>query len=145
MPRVFLAFAVLCTVECSLVWSKTLGDHMVLQRDAVSPPASVWGLGAAPGDTVDVVFNGASIVAAVNESTGVWIAALPPTPAGGPYTIVANSSDGSSLQMVDVLFGDVFFFGGQSNMAFTVSEAYNATTEIESANSYPMIVSHSQS
>lgn len=114
---------------------------MVLQRDAVSPPATIWGLGAAAGDTVRVSFNGASIAAKINETTGAWVAALPPTPAGGPFAIVVNSSDGTSAELIDVLFGDVYFFGGQSNMAFSVEEAWNASTEIATANNYPLIVS----
>jgi hypothetical protein len=99
------------TCACGIRLSATLGDHAVLQRNAVKPPATIWGTGAG-GTTVSVTFAGQKHLSTVNSTTGVWICALPPTPAGGPYTIVVNASDGSSVSLVDVLFGDVFFFGG---------------------------------
>ena len=127
-------------VKSSISLSLTLGDHMVLQRDAASPPASIWGLGAGPGQNVRVTLDGVAYPAVVNETSGLWVASLPPTPAGGPHAIVATASDGSSVRLDDVLFGDVYFWGGQSNMAFQVSEAFNATAEIATANNYPQIV-----
>ena len=46
-------------------------------------------------------------------------------PAGGPYTIVATSvvnKTAVNITLNDVLFGDVWLCGGQSNMQFTVSQ-----------------------
>ena len=52
----------------------------------------------------------------------IWRAQLPPTAEGGPYKITAVSEQGGVLEISDVLFGDVWMCGGQSNMVFTVSE-----------------------
>jgi len=39
----------------------------------------------------------------------------------------------------NVLFGDVWVCGGQSNMQFTVDEGFNATEEVRAAAGYPNI------
>lgn len=46
---------------------------------------------------------------------------LDPVQAGGPYNLTAVQK-GSKLVLTDVLFGDVWLCGGQSNMAFTLSQ-----------------------
>ena len=51
-----------------------------------------------------------------------WVAVLPATPEGGPHTITASSSSYGKATITDVLFGDVWICGGQSNMVFTVPQ-----------------------
>lgn len=64
---------------------------------------------------------------------------IPPTAASEtPYTITATSGSGS-ISLKNVLFGDVWVCGGQSNMVFTVPSAFNATDEIAKADNYPNI------
>jgi hypothetical protein len=70
---------------------------------------------------------------------GVWRQALPSTPAGGPYSLIFEGTDGSTASLDDVLFGDVHLCGGQSNAQFTVIQAINATAEIAAAANYPHI------
>lgn len=53
--------------------------------------------------------------------TGIWQVALEPVDAGGPYSIYAVS-EGSICSLKDVLFGDIWLCGGQSNMLFTTSQ-----------------------
>ena len=104
-------------------------DHMVLQRDM---PVPVWGT-YAPGKSVEIKLcttnaGGSRLVAestATQFENGRWIAFLPPMPAGGPYEILVGAGrsvpgacavDGTTLTVEDVLFGDVWICGGQSNM-----------------------------
>ena len=104
-------------------------DHMVLQRDM---PVPVWGT-YAPGESVEIKLcttnaGGSRLVAestATQFENGRWIAFLPPMPAGGPYEILVGAGrsvpgacavDGTTLTVEDVLFGDVWICGGQSNM-----------------------------
>jgi sialate O-acetylesterase len=47
---------------------------------------------------------------------GRWRVDLPSLPAGGPHTLTAAGSDGSSAVSSDVCVGDVFLCSGQSNM-----------------------------
>lgn len=100
-------------------------DHAVLQRDRA---LVIWGA-ARPGDRVAVEFNSAS-VSAVADRSGEWRATLPPSPAGGPYTLTARAGSGATQTIEDVLVGDVFLCSGQSNMAHPVRNSLNADAEI---------------
>lgn len=57
-------------------------------------------------------------------------------PAGGPFTITV--SDGKKTVLKNVMSGDVWFCGGQSNMELTVSNVNNSKAEIAAAD-YPNI------
>jgi len=119
--------------------SLTLGDHMVLQRDAVAPAAHVWGFADA-GVSVAASLDGAApLPAATAGADGVWRVALPPTPAGGPHSFAFKASDGSSAALNDVYFGEVHLCSGQSNMGFVVSQSLNASAELAAANDFPLI------
>ena len=105
-------------------------DHMVLQRDC---PVPVWGTGM-PRESVFVrLFDGegenrrcvAKGAATIGEN-GRWCVVLPQQPAGGPYALVVEHAhaplrydppeDAGYLAIKDVLVGDVWLCGGQSNM-----------------------------
>jgi sialate O-acetylesterase len=104
-------------------------DHAVLQRGR---PIPVYG--AAPaGSRIIVAVNGIS-VHAIGGADGTWRAQLPAMAAGGPYTLSAAIAGGASEQAHDVMVGDVFLCGGQSNMQFPVKGADNAREEIATAN-----------
>jgi sialate O-acetylesterase len=119
-----------------LLLSRTLGSHMVLQRE---PEASVvWGY-AGTNETITVDFDGTSLAPVKPDANGTWRQILPPTAAGGPYTVKATSSVGVTAELTDVLFGDVFMCGGQSNMQFAMADVFNATAEIAAADHYPHI------
>lgn len=110
-----------------------IADHMVLQRDVVNP---IWGW-AAPGDEVILSFNGHryKVTAAID---GSWTVHLPVTHAGGPYTLDIQGRN--HIVVSDILFGDVWFCSGQSNMVLPmerVKEKY--PEEIAGAAGFPMI------
>src|SRR5688572_3121238 len=104
----------------------------ILQRER---PIPVWGR-AEPGESIRVTFHGES-VETLTGSDGRWRVTLRAQPA---------SSDGAELivqgrdtvRVRDVLVGDVWLCGGQSNMAFTVYRGLNANAEIGVAN-FPLI------
>jgi sialate O-acetylesterase len=119
--------------------SNVFGSHMVLQRDSVD--TLVYGF-AAPGDTVTLQVDGNALPPSKADASGVWRSALPKsmTVAGGPHAINAVCSDGSTGgSLTDVLFGDVFLCGGQSNMQFTTVSAFNGTEEVARAANYPNV------
>ena len=113
-----------------------VGSHMVLQRER---PVPVWGW-AAPGEKVSVTFQSKTYPATAPDATGRWQATLPATPAGGPYTLTIKGQN--TLEVDDVLFGDVWLASGQSNMQFKVKDSnpggyqpvQNADQEIAAAN-----------
>jgi len=116
--------------------SATLGDHMVLQR--APQQAIVWGNTTA-GATVITTFNGKSFTSTADVN-GTWRQVLPATPASKKaYTLRFKSSSGETASLSDVLFGDVYICGGQSNMQFGMLAVTNKSTEIELANNYPTI------
>ena len=47
----------------------------------------------------------------------IWKAFLPAQEEGGPYNVTMSSS-GCALSISNVLFGDVWFCSGQSNMVY---------------------------
>lgn len=117
----------------TLRFSPLFGSGAVLQRDK---PIRVWGEAAA-GAHVRVTIDGVEATA-VAESDGTWQATLPPHPAGGPYTLVARTDadidsdcdgngggDGDGKVIAnDVLYGDVWVLGGQSNMQLWMGRLY---------------------
>ena len=100
------------------------GDHAVLQR---GQPITVWGK-AAPGASVTVKLGGESVQVTAGRD-GKWRARMPGRDAGGPYTLSASANGGAST-LNDIMIGDVFLCGGQSNMELAVANATNAPMDI---------------
>ena len=92
-------------------------DNMVLQRDK---PVVVWGT-AEPGETVTVEFAGQK-KEAVAGAGGKWQVTLDPMPASfNPRSLSIHSSlDTRQLTLANVLVGEVWFAGGQSNMRWAL-------------------------
>ncbi len=85
-------------------------DHMVLQRDLAAP---VWGTAEA-GEEVAVSIAGQSHHAKA-DAEGNWSVKLKPLKAGGPHVLGIKGTN--SIELKDVLVGDVWIGSGQSNMA----------------------------
>ncbi|MGV3509648.1 MAG: sialate O-acetylesterase [Sphingobacteriaceae bacterium] len=86
-------------------------DNMVLQQKAEVP---IWGWTDA-GKTVKVKtsWNGKSYSAKADNS-GKWIIKVATPSAGGPYDLIIT--DGKAIKLNNVLIGEVWICGGQSNM-----------------------------
>lgn len=135
-PRNFLYAPPTTPAPVAFALSRTLGDRMVLQRAPAS--AVVWGF-APPGTSVKTLFAGTSYTSTAGADT-VWRQSLPPTPASATgVAITFSASTGATAALNDVLFGDVYVCGGQSNQVFTVTAANNSRAEIAAANDYPSI------
>ena len=87
---------------------------MVLQRNKVIP---IWGKADA-GEQVCVQFNKKSYTTTA-DANGQWRVDLPKMKAGGPYELTVNS-----LQLTDILIGDVWLLSGQSNIDVTIERVY---------------------
>ena len=87
---------------------------MVLQRNKVIP---VWGKADA-GETITIQFNKKSYTTTA-DANGQWRIELPKMKAGGPYELTVNS-----LQLTDILIGDVWLLSGQSNIDVTIERVY---------------------
>jgi sialate O-acetylesterase len=111
--------------------SPIFGDNMVLQRGQEN---TIWGW-SSPGDKVqvEIASNHTSGIAAAD---GHWQLKIQPPPAGGPYTLTIKGQQ--TVQLQNVLVGDVWLCGGQSNMQVTLSAVRNGAEETKAAN-YPEI------
>lgn len=83
-------------------------DHAVLQQGREVP---VWGT-ADDGESVTVEIAGRS--ASTTAVGGHWLVRLPELPVGGPYTLSIRGTN--TVVLDDVLVGEVWICGGQSNM-----------------------------
>jgi sialate O-acetylesterase len=106
--------------------SPVFGDHMVLQR---GKPNRIWGW-AKPGQEIRVEIAGHTARALAGEE-GRWEANIEPPAAGGPYTVKIDGPQ--SVELHDVLVGDVWLCGGQSNMQLELARTRNGEEEIRSA------------
>ena len=88
-------------------------DHMVLQRRA---PIALFGEGSGHGTAT---LNGTTVAF---DADGTFLTYLPAMEAGGPYDLTVTFGD-ESVTFTDVLVGDVYLAGGQSNMQFRVEES----------------------
>jgi len=117
--------------------SSTLGSNMVLQR--APDQAVVWGFTKA-GATVTTTLGQNLTLKSAADAQGVWRQFLPPMEASHtPYTLTFSASTGETARMENVLFGDVYLCGGQSNMQFAMPAIENASTEAARADAYPSI------
>ncbi|HMP81582.1 MAG TPA: sialate O-acetylesterase [Verrucomicrobiota bacterium] len=107
--------------------SPMFGDNMVLQRDRTN---IVWGW-TVPGQTVRVDIAG-QIATATAGADGRWQARLMPPETGGPYTLTVTG--GTNVLFTNVLVGDVWLCGGQSNMEWPLARARNGDAELNAAN-----------
>ncbi len=107
--------------------SPMFGDHMVLQR---GKPIRFWGW-AKPGESVRVELAGHAATAAAGPD-GRWQAEVEAPAPGGPYTVEISSPE-QRVVLQEVLVGDVWLCGGQSNMEFGLGQARNGAREIETA------------
>ncbi len=98
-------------------------DHMILQRDMRIP---IWG--TAVGESkITIEFCGQIIEAlVVNEK---WCAYLKPLKAGGPFEMKINSV----VTLKNVLVGEVFVAGGQSNMQFILKDSLHGDEVVSNA------------
>ena len=90
-------------------------DNMVLQRDR---PVAIWG-DATPGSEITVTFAD-QIVKTKADKHGKWRTQLDPMPASAEGRTLTIRSSIGNLQstLTNVLVGEVWLAGGQSNMAF---------------------------
>ena len=100
--------------------SGIFSDHAVLQRGI---PIPVWGW-TTPFGKVVIEFDGIRVAGLANEK-GRFLVRLPARGAGGPYRLRAEC-DGETIEFSDVLVGEVWLAGGQSNMTLAIKPVCDA-------------------
>ena len=135
MRTLFLSIvfcALFFKTQAQLSTSKLFADHTVLQRNQ---PIPVWGhAGKKTKVTVSLSNQSASVTA---DDAGNWKVTLSPMPEGGPF--VLNVASGKEkLSYSDVMLGEVWICGGQSNMEFQLKNALGYKLEQNNAARYPI-------
>lgn len=109
-----------------LCFAPIFSDHMVLQRGT---NVAVFGNGA-PGVSVRVCVPERGITTETTVgSDGKWRVTLPPANAGSACTLTVQSRT-EKLSLSDVVFGEVWLAGGQSNMEFMLKDAKGGAEEL---------------
>jgi sialate O-acetylesterase len=104
-------------------------SNMVLQRDK---PIHVWGW-ASPGEKVTVSFAGQTQTAEADDKP-LWRVTLTAMEgSSAPQTMTVKGRE-KTLTFDNILIGDIWILGGQSNMEFPISRIEGGRAEIHSAN-----------
>jgi len=113
--------------------SNVFQTNMVLQRDK---PLNIWGW-AEPGEEVTVSFAGrqATSKAAPDRS---WQVTIEPMPANSTPQTMTVTGKARTLTLENILVGDIWILGGQSNMEFPISNVEDGELEVVSAH-FPQI------
>ena len=102
------------------------GSHMVLQREK---PVRVWGW-ADVGEAVTVRFRDQEQTTTTSDD-GQWSVTLKPLVVGEPGTLTVSGSN--TVDLEDVLVGEVWVCSGQSNMQWSVAAALDPDLEAAAA------------
>jgi sialate O-acetylesterase len=109
-------------VQAEVKVSAIFSDHMVLQRNQENP---VWGW-ANPDAEIQVTINSQTLKAKADKD-GYWKVKLPSMKEGGPFEMTIAGEN--TLNIKDILVGEVWLCSGQSNMQWTVGSSYDADLE----------------
>lgn len=127
-----LAFLAIVNSFAQVKLPRLIRDSMILQRDE---KIKLWGW-AKQAEKVSIRFNGKQYSTKAGAD-GKWQVLLPPTKAGGPYTMDITASNKITLK--EILVGDVFLCSGQSNMVHQLDiHAVTYANDIATAN-FPAI------
>ncbi len=106
--------------------SPIFSDHMVLQRDR---PNRFWGW-TTPGERIDLSISDRTASSVAGED-GKWGVEIDPPEVGGPYSVTVSGP--TTVTLSDVMVGDVWLCGGQSNMQFGLIGCEDGPAEVAAA------------
>ncbi len=110
-------------LRCASVFS----DHCVLQQ---GKPIRIWG--SAPDNiTITVRLNNQMV-----QTTSLhckWSVELPPLEAGGPYVLEVFDDNTLAVCLEDIMIGEVWLAGGQSNMEYKLEQDGDGKEAMEQA------------
>ncbi len=104
--------------------SGAFGSHMVVQRDQ---PIKIWGFANEAGREITGEFGGETVTTTVAPN-GKWVLTFEEQSANPDgQTMTISDSEGNSAVLEDILIGDVWLVGGQSNAELTVAPCASYT------------------
>lgn len=120
-----LATGLALTAHAEVRMPALFSDNMVLQQGAALP---IWGW-AKDGEEITVRFLDQEVTA--TAAAGKWKVILAPVAAGGPHEMVIRGENEITIR--NILAGENWICGGQSNMAFPVERALEPEATIAGA------------
>ncbi|MGD0091272.1 MAG: 9-O-acetylesterase, partial [Planctomycetota bacterium] len=132
-PRSAAVLLLSCVLVCSgasyaeVKLPAVISENMVLQRGIKVP---IWGTADA-GEDITVTL-GEQKATAKAGADGKWKVQLGPLEAGGPFTMTVAGKN--TLELKNILVGEVWVGSGQSNMQMNVGGCLNAKDDIAAAN-----------
>ncbi len=107
-----------------------ISSHMVVEQQS---EVAIWGWGAA-GERVTVSASWGAAAKTTCDAAGRWRVNLKTPAAGGPFTL--DVAGKNAIHLDDVLVGEVWLCGGQSNMEWSLADpvVVNADAERAAAN-----------
>ena len=134
MTKYFLLFSLFITITSSLSGknlklANTFSNGIVFQRDK---PINIWG-SATPNKSINLIFGNETLTSQSDEA-GKWTITIGPLKASSKPRAMSVKSEGNEIKIEDILVGEVWVCGGQSNMAWTLRGSTNADIEIPAAN-----------
>ena len=134
-PKTFfaaLAVCAACLLDAEVKMPSVFSDNMLVQR---GKPAKFWGT-AEPGAEVAIEFAGQKKSAKAGED-GRWKITLSPLKASSdPREFKVYENGAPALSIKNVVVGELWILGGQSNMQWTLEKTDDAHVAIPRAN-YP--------
>ena len=133
LPALFLSTVFFGPVFADVRLPNIIGNDMVLQRDK---PIKIWGW-ADPGEKINVKGSWQwSCSSATADADGKWKVQLPAAKAGGPYKLTVKGKN--TIELTNILIGEVWVCSGQSNMHFALNRAFGGKETAQKAD-YPKI------
>ncbi len=108
--------------------SGVFSSHMVLQREK---PIHVWGFSDTPGSRVAGCFMGETVTAEVNNENRWKLTFSSRLYTCEPQLMVISDDRGHTVTFEDILIGDVWMIGGQSNAEMTMAPCMALTPSVE--------------
>jgi sialate O-acetylesterase len=109
-----LAICLTCFgLQAGITLPKVLSSNMILQRDM---PVPIWGT-AQPGEPVTITFGG-QVKNSFAAGDGRWLVNLDPMSSSFEPRTMRISASGRDTVLENILVGDVWLCGGQSNMEY---------------------------
>lgn len=124
---VAILFGFVAPAPADVTLPAIIGDHMVLQSGS---PLNIWGW-AEPGEEVSVSLADTK-AAATADAAGNWLVKLPSLAASAePLTMTVEGRN--TIEVTDILVGEVWLGSGQSNMEWPVAASDDAASEMAAA------------
>jgi len=102
-------------IEAKVVLPHILGSNMVLQQQT---NVKLWGKATNNTKVTVITSWNNKKYSCMSDNSGNWILAVETPEAGGPFTLKFN--DGETLELTNIMIGEVWFCSGQSNMEMPV-------------------------